>query len=580
MVSFSCENCGDVLTKKKLDAHRGRCHGASFTCLDCMVHFHGTDYRSHTSCMSEAQKYQGALYKEKPAKNKNQTRRSIADQPHNNNTDNSALVPRRAYVEDVPEEADAPPSAPSPPPNPPWAKPGPVNVFDFLVAEKSPNVSQLSFASPKEQMAMKRGAPPLFTANSKKESKDKAAESQEHAKSTRQYVEEGFSYGTEPIGPSPNPPNASLTSLEFKTPVAKSLQRSIKDKDRPSHSRQDSGNMSDRKRKRGHVDPLDLSATNGNNQESVRFELEGDMTMPDAPHTTKRTPQTLNHSGLTGGLNRLLSDSAFPPSPDYSDEKERVPGRTDPTSPLKRSKHTKENDSNGLGISIKGRAGRIMSLMGVAGTPVTSSSVNPERALVRTRQRASSSESGQRSGDNGHDRDHDRDHDRERRPRKHHRVHHVSSHGTSSARTHHRSSRRHASNSTTNEPSSSRKLKAIEYRYPSDSNSDSDSDYDPSKGGKPTSSSQQVVRYNSETAALTSQTRSEHFLSFVNKGPESEKGLSVNKCLKRWHRENVSSTSKSSSSRISKETKIEEEKELWRGLRLKRNDRGEVVVFF
>lgn len=35
-----------------------------------MTHFAGFDYRSHTSCISEAQKYQGKLYKEKPAKGK------------------------------------------------------------------------------------------------------------------------------------------------------------------------------------------------------------------------------------------------------------------------------------------------------------------------------------------------------------------------------------------------------------------------------------------------------------------------------------------------------------------------------
>lgn len=40
--------CGDILTKKKLDPHRSQCRGASFTCIDCMVHFHGTEYRSHT----------------------------------------------------------------------------------------------------------------------------------------------------------------------------------------------------------------------------------------------------------------------------------------------------------------------------------------------------------------------------------------------------------------------------------------------------------------------------------------------------------------------------------------------------
>ena len=42
------QNCGDVLTKKKLDPHRAQCYGASFTCLDCMTHFRGTDYKLHT----------------------------------------------------------------------------------------------------------------------------------------------------------------------------------------------------------------------------------------------------------------------------------------------------------------------------------------------------------------------------------------------------------------------------------------------------------------------------------------------------------------------------------------------------
>lgn len=45
------EGCGDVLTKKKLDPHRNQCYGASFTCLDCMVHFQGTEYRAHTVCL-------------------------------------------------------------------------------------------------------------------------------------------------------------------------------------------------------------------------------------------------------------------------------------------------------------------------------------------------------------------------------------------------------------------------------------------------------------------------------------------------------------------------------------------------
>jgi hypothetical protein len=54
--------------------------------------------------------------------------------------------------------------------------------------------------------------------------------------------------------------------------------------------------------------------------------------------------------------------------------------------------------------------------------------------------------------------------------------------------------------------------------------------------------------------------RAEHFLSFVNKGPESERGCSVNKALKRYHRERSDSGASLS--------KLMEEKELWRSLRM------------
>ena len=60
-------------------------------------------------------------------------------------------------------------------------------------------------------------------------------------------------------------------------------------------------------------------------------------------------------------------------------------------------------------------------------------------------------------------------------------------------------------------------------------------------------------------------------MSFVTKGPESEQGYSMHKALKRYHRERGEQG-------LGLE-KVDEEKELFRGLRLKRNDRGEVVVF-
>ncbi|KAL7423936.1 hypothetical protein Q5752_001521 [Cryptotrichosporon argae] len=62
MVSFQCDGCADTVKKPQLDKHRQRCW-ASFTCLDCSKTFQNQDYKSHTSCVSEAEKYQGALYK-------------------------------------------------------------------------------------------------------------------------------------------------------------------------------------------------------------------------------------------------------------------------------------------------------------------------------------------------------------------------------------------------------------------------------------------------------------------------------------------------------------------------------------
>ncbi|KAL1924310.1 uncharacterized protein VTP21DRAFT_7345 [Calcarisporiella thermophila] len=62
MVSFSCDACQDVIKKPKLDQHRNRCH-ATFTCIDCNTTFQGTEYRTHTQCISEAEKYEKSLYK-------------------------------------------------------------------------------------------------------------------------------------------------------------------------------------------------------------------------------------------------------------------------------------------------------------------------------------------------------------------------------------------------------------------------------------------------------------------------------------------------------------------------------------
>jgi cell growth-regulating nucleolar protein len=68
---------------------------------------------------------------------------------------------------------------------------------------------------------------------------------------------------------------------------------------------------------------------------------------------------------------------------------------------------------------------------------------------------------------------------------------------------------------------------------------------------------------------VTYKSRADLFMSFITKGPDSERGCSINKVLKRFHRERD----------VRGEAKEDEDKELWKSLRLRRNDRGEIVLF-
>ena len=53
------------MKKPKLDQHYQRC-GGSFTCVDCSKTFYSAgEWKGHTQCISEAEKYQKGLYKGK-----------------------------------------------------------------------------------------------------------------------------------------------------------------------------------------------------------------------------------------------------------------------------------------------------------------------------------------------------------------------------------------------------------------------------------------------------------------------------------------------------------------------------------
>lgn len=313
-------------------------------------------------------------------------------------------------------------------------------MFDFLVTEDTPNASKVSLGGSKEQMSIRANAPSVF-----------AGELEGDHEYDQAYEEQGYTYGTDPI-----PTVSKSRQIEYQTPAPKSAHNSSRDTIYELDGRDH--RSTDKKRKRDHVAELDINA--------IRRSQERDEAMADAP--------PILHSGLTGGLGRLLSKSKFPPSPEYSGNE------PSPLSPVKRSKSVLSKE--------RGRHG--------------------STALVKVRKASSS----RRTSD-------------ESRPRKHHRSQHRHSNGDDQSER------------------PKRKLKAIEYHHPAQSDS------------------QQLVVY---------RTRAELFLSFVTKGPESETGCSINKALKRYHREREEQNLGMG--------KAEEEKELWKSLRLKRNEKGEIVV--
>lgn len=382
--------------------------------------------------------------------------------------DETSLVPRKAYVEDAPDAdsgaiaiVDPPPPAPTPPPA---VQPGDgVNVFDFLVTEETPNASRVSLGGSKEQMKMVENARSVFDAGSQLARVDEDGDMNGY---DDEYEDNGYSYGAELVVIEPED-----TRQEYVTPAPRRDRdgKKAKEKEREPKERK----STDKKRKRHHVEELDLSAARACSDSR-------DEVMEDAP--------PLLHTGLTGGLTRLLSNSEFPPSPDYSggDGFE-----ASPLSPLKRTRTT------------------------TAGEHKVRHPHRTTSALVRVARKISSST---RASDES-----------QSRPRKHHRKH-----------------RHHEHDARLSSEKPARKLKALTYH-----------------AVEADDSQQQLVVY---------RTRAEHFLSFVQKGPESEHGCSVNKALKRYHRERGEQGLGLG--------KQDEEKELWKSLRLRKNERGEIVVFF
>lgn len=69
--------CNESMLKKKADQHTSRCYGAYFTCIDCSKTFNGTEYRQHTQCITEDEKYQKKLYRPKKPQQQQQQPKQV-----------------------------------------------------------------------------------------------------------------------------------------------------------------------------------------------------------------------------------------------------------------------------------------------------------------------------------------------------------------------------------------------------------------------------------------------------------------------------------------------------------------------
>eukprot|EP00931_Biecheleriopsis_adriatica_P028439 TRINITY_DN16952_c0_g1_i1.p1 TRINITY_DN16952_c0_g1~~TRINITY_DN16952_c0_g1_i1.p1 ORF type:complete len:260 (+),score=71.39 TRINITY_DN16952_c0_g1_i1:54-782(+) len=74
MVYFECQKCNETVKKPKLAKHLQMCGSWWVSCIDCNKVFGWDEWEAHTSCISEAQKYQGNLYNAKENQNKGQVK--------------------------------------------------------------------------------------------------------------------------------------------------------------------------------------------------------------------------------------------------------------------------------------------------------------------------------------------------------------------------------------------------------------------------------------------------------------------------------------------------------------------------
>ncbi|KNE68201.1 hypothetical protein AMAG_12880 [Allomyces macrogynus ATCC 38327] len=107
MVSFICDHCQETVKKPKADQHVNRCWPPALSCVDCSVSFTSQSYKSHTSCISEAEKYQKSLYKA-PRSSKQNNDNNQRQQQHKQQQLQPPAAPAATPVEQEPTPAASP----------------------------------------------------------------------------------------------------------------------------------------------------------------------------------------------------------------------------------------------------------------------------------------------------------------------------------------------------------------------------------------------------------------------------------------------------------------------------------------
>ena len=441
------------------------------------------------SCISEAQKYQGKLYKE-PKKKGNNANATPNGKPAQQS---QALVATKPAMETSIAEADnrvalvdAPPRAPSPPPG--------FNVFDFMISNGDGNSTHPLESPPSSPSSSEVSSSSEDEDDSDSDSMDTDEEDDpvvDAAEAAREYMKQellkqGYMFGADQQqygSYGQFPPSPAGQSGQFETPAPK-----------PSHHRNISTTSVDsaakestKKRKRGHPEDLDISSARA-------YRANGDVVMTDVPAPL--------HSGLTGGLNRLLSRPELPPSP---------PDVDSPQSPLKRSKQAKLEDKK-TKEKEKKRAEKLAEK-----EAKKKSKVKEEKK----EKKASASAAGSKDLKNGR-----------------------------WVRTRARKDSSIQEQVSEPEQPAKRVMKAIEYH--------------------PNGSEEKLKATPNNTMVLHSKksiARAGAFLSASEKDLDNDRGCSINKALKRYYRDNASRKN------------AKDEKELFKVLRFRKNDRGELVLF-